>query len=252
MGSISIPLTGRNFTNMQLFYNKDINTSDSQFTFDKTESRHIVKVLRKKEGDILHITDGHSTLYTVQILLANDKRCLVKIIQTEQQTKPWTYGLHIAIAPTKNNDRLEWFLEKATEIGIDEITPIICSNSERTVLKTERLEKIIQSAMKQSLKLVLPKLNPPVKFSEFMKKDLNSELFIAHCEELEKVSLVKSLKPNSNVLIMIGPEGDFTPKEISIALENNFQPVSLGNSRLRTETAGVVAAQTVAIINELK
>ena len=146
---------------------------------------------------------------------------------------------------------MEWFLEKATEIGIDEITPIVCSNSERTVLKTERLEKIIQSAMKQSLKLVLPKLNPAVKFTEFMTQDFDSELFIAHCEELEKISLVTSVKPNSNVLIMIGPEGDFTAEEISIALKNNFQPVSLGNSRLRTETAGVVAAQTVALINEL-
>lgn len=236
---------------MQLFYNKYINTSDSQFTFDKTESRHIVKVLRKKEGDILHITDGRGTLYTVQLLLANDKRCLVEIINAKQQAKPWSYRLHIAIAPTKNNDRLEWFLEKATEIGIDEITPIICSNSERTVLKTERLEKIIQSAMKQSLKLVLPQLNSPVKFTEFMKQDFEDELFIAHCEELEKAPLVQSVKPNSNVLIMIGPEGDFTPKEISIAQENNFQAISLGNSRLRTETAGVVATQTVALMNEL-
>ena len=236
---------------MQLFYNKDIDISDSQFTFDKTESRHIVKVLRKKEGDVLHITDGKNTLYTVHILLANDKRCLVQITNTEQQEKPWPYKLHIAIAPTKNNDRLEWFLEKATEIGIDEITPIICSNSERSVLKTERLEKIVQSAMKQSLKFVLPKLNQPLKFTDFINQSFDSELFIAHCEELQKDSLASSLKPNSNVLIMIGPEGDFTPSEISTALKNNFKPVSLGNSRLRTETAGVVATQTVAIINEL-
>lgn len=236
---------------MQLFYNKDIDASDSQFTFDKTESRHIVKVLRKKEGDFLHITDGKNTLYTVQILLANDKRCLVQITNTEQQEKPWPYTLHIAIAPTKNNDRLEWFLEKATEIGIDEITPIICSNSERSILKTERLEKIVQSAMKQSLKFVLPKLNQPLKFTDFINQSFDNELFIAHCEELQKDSFASSLKPNSNVLIMIGPEGDFTPNEINTALKRNFKPVSLGNSRLRTETAAVVATQTVALINEL-
>ena len=236
---------------MQLFYNKDINSDSIQFTFDKTESRHIVKVLRKKDGDLLYITNGKNELFTVKIILANDKRCLVEIIKTEIKLKPWNYHLHIAIAPTKNNDRLEWFLEKATEIGIDEITPIICSNSERTVLKTERLEKIVQSAMKQSLKFVLPKLNKPLKFSDFIKQDFTSELFIAHCEELDKKSLTKTIKPNTNILVMIGPEGDFSPSEIEKALTNNFRPVTLGESRLRTETAGIVATQTVALINEL-
>ncbi|MFT4575570.1 MAG: 16S rRNA (uracil1498-N3)-methyltransferase [Polaribacter sp.] len=236
---------------MQLFYNKDISKNDTQFTFDKTESRHIVKALRKKEGDFLHITNGKNELFTVKVILANDKRCLVEITKTEEKPKPWSYNLHIAIAPTKNNDRLEWFLEKATEIGIDEITPIICSNSERTVLKTERLDKIVQSAMKQSLKFVLPKLNEPIKFTDFIKQDFDSELFIAHCEELDKKSLAKTIKPNTNILIMIGPEGDFSPAEIEKALANKFTPVTLGESRLRTETAGVVAAQTVALINEL-
>jgi len=236
---------------MQLFYNKDITSTDPQFTFDKTESRHIVKVLRKKEGDILHITNGNNELLTVKVLLANDKRCLAEIVKTEAKPKPWNYNLHIAIAPTKNNDRLEWFLEKATEIGIDEITPIICSNSERTVLKTERLEKIVQSAMKQSLKFVLPKLNEPVKFNEFIKKDFEDHLFIAHCEELDKRSLAKTIKPNTNILILIGPEGDFSPLEIEKALAHKFTPVTLGESRLRTETAGVVATQTVALVNEL-
>jgi 16S rRNA (uracil1498-N3)-methyltransferase len=236
---------------MQLFYNKDISKNDTQFTFDKTESRHIVKALRKKEGDFLHITNGKNELFTVKVILANDKRCLVEITKTEGKPKPWNYNLHIAIAPTKNNDRLEWFLEKATEIGIDEITPIICSNSERTVLKTERLEKIVQSAMKQSLKFVLPKLNEPIKFTDFIKQDFDSELFIAHCEELDKKSFAKTIKPNTNILIMIGPEGDFTPSEIEKALANKFTPVTLGESRLRTETAGVVTAQTVALINEL-
>ena len=143
---------------MQLFYNKDISQNDTQFTFDKTESRHIVKVLRKKDGDILHITNGKNELFSVKIILANDKRCLVEILNSETKLKSWNYHLHIAIAPTKNNDRLEWFLEKATEIGIDEITPIICSNSERSVLKTDRLEKIVQSAMKTIIKIYAAKI----------------------------------------------------------------------------------------------
>jgi 16S rRNA (uracil1498-N3)-methyltransferase len=236
---------------MQLFYNKDLTSTNSQFTFDKTESRHIVKVLRKKEGDTLHITNGKNELFKVQVILANDKKCLVEIVNTETKPKPWNYTLHIAIAPTKNNDRLEWFLEKATEIGIDEITPIICSNSERTVLKTERLDKIVQSAMKQSLKFVLPIINEPIKFSDFINQGFDSELFIAHCEELNKKSLTKTIKPNTNILVMIGPEGDFSPAEIEKALANKFTPVTLGESRLRTETAGIVATQTVALINEL-
>lgn len=236
---------------MQLFYNSDISANDKQFTFDKTESRHIVKVLRKKDGDILHITNGKNQLFTVKIILANDKKCLVEIINSETKRKPWNYYLHIAIAPTKNNDRLEWFLEKVTEIGIDEITPIICDNSERKVLKTERLQKIVQSAMKQSLKFNIPKLNEAIKFSEFIKHNTKDDLFIAHCEEADKKSLAKELKPNTSSTIMIGPEGDFSSKEIEIALANNFIPVTLGESRLRTETAGVVATQTAALINEL-
>ena len=236
---------------MQLFYNKDISSIDSQFTFDKTESRHIVKVLRKKEDDLLHITNGKNELFTVKIILANDKKCLVEILVCETKPKPWNYHLHIVIAPTKNNDRLEWFLEKATEIGIDEITPIICANSERTVLKRDRLDKILQSAMKQSLKFILPKLNEPIKFSDFIKQDFDANLFIAHCEELDKKPFSKTIKPNINILIMIGPEGDFNPNEIEKAIAQKFIPVTLGESRLRTETAGVVATQTVALINEI-
>lgn len=236
---------------MQLFYNKDISTNDTQFTFNKTESRHIVKVLRKKDGAILHITNGKNELFTVKIILANDKKCLVEILNFKTKLKPWNYYLHVAIAPTKNNDRLEWFLEKATEIGIDEITPITCSNSERTVLKTDRLEKIVQSAMKQSLKFILPKLNETIKFSEFINQDFEGDLFIAHCEDQDKKSFVKEAKPNQHITILIGPEGDFNPQEIEKALTSNFIPVTLGESRLRTETAGVVATQTVALINEL-
>jgi 16S rRNA (uracil1498-N3)-methyltransferase len=236
---------------MQLFYNPDLSEKDSQFTFDKTESRHIVKSLRKKEGDILYITNGKGTLFTVKIVVANDKRCLVTLIATEQQPNSRNYYLHVAIAPTKNNDRLEWFLEKATEIGIDEITPVICSNSERTTLKIERLQKIIQSAMKQSLKCTLPILNAPIKFTEFINQDFDGNIYIAHCEEQEKKSLVKEIKPNQKTTVLIGPEGDFSPKEIEQALAKKFTPVSLGKTRLRTETAGITAVQTAAFINEL-
>ena len=236
---------------MQLFYNPNISENESQFTFDKTESRHIVKVLRKKEGDLLYITNGKHFLFTVKIIIPNDKRCLVELIKTEEKQKPWNYYLHVAIAPTKNNDRLEWFLEKATEIGVDEITPIICANSERTVLKMERLEKIVQSAMKQSLKFVLPKLNEPIPFSNFISQDFDGNIFIAHCEEQEKRSFAKTIKPNQKVTILIGPEGDFNPTEIKKALANKFTPVTLGESRLRTETAGIVATQTIALVNEL-
>ncbi|MDG2194130.1 MAG: 16S rRNA (uracil(1498)-N(3))-methyltransferase [Polaribacter sp.] len=236
---------------MQLFYNPDISEKDTQFTFDKTESRHIVKSLRKKEGDILYITNGKGVLFTVKIVVANDKRCLAALISTEQQPNTRNYYIHIVIAPTKNNDRLEWFVEKATEIGIDEITPILCSNSERTVVKTERLQKIIQSAMKQSLKHTLPILNAPIKFTEFINQDFEGNIYIAHCEEQEKKSLVKEIKPHQKATVLIGPEGDFSPKEIEQALAKKFTPVSLGKSRLRTETAGITAVQTAALINEL-
>mgnify|MGYP001593053661 CR=1 FL=1 len=235
---------------MQLFYNSNIQTSTKQFTFDKTESRHIVRVLRKKEGDTVFITNGFGSLFTSKIIIANDKKCLVQIVSFETIEKPWNYYLHIAIAPTKLNDRFEWFLEKATEIGIDEITPIICDHSERKVVKLERMEKIIHSAAKQSLKNHFPKLNEPISFKQFMDSTFEGQLFIAHCEETDKKSLKNELELGSNITILIGPEGDFSRKEINLSLEHNFIPVSLGNSRLRTETAGVIAAHSVAFINE--
>lgn len=236
---------------MQLFYNSEINIKSQQFTFDKTESRHIVRVLRKKEGDTIFITNGLGDLFTSEIEIANDKRCLVKILDYKTHIKPWNYYLHIAIAPTKLNDRFEWFLEKATEIGIDEITPIICEHSERKVLKLERMEKIVHSAAKQSLKYHFPKLNEPVTFNEFINSEVSGQLFIAHCEETSKKSLKSVLKPTQNISILIGPEGDFSTKEIQQSLEHNFIPVSLGESRLRTETAGIVAVHSVAFVNEL-
>jgi len=235
---------------MQLFYNPEINSSSQEFTFDKTESRHIVRVLRKKDGDTILITNGLGTLFTSKIIIANDKRCLVKITNIEVKTKPWNYYLHIVIAPTKLNDRFEWFLEKATEIGIDEITPIICDHSERKVLKLDRMEKIVHSAAKQSLKFHFPKLNQAIPFNDFINADLSGDLYIAHCEETDKKSLKSQLKPSSYITILIGPEGDFSTKEIQQSLEHKFIPVSLGESRLRTETAGVVAVHSVAFLNE--
>jgi|TARA_B110000971_G_scaffold164532_1_gene168412 16S rRNA (uracil1498-N3)-methyltransferase len=234
---------------MQLFYNSEISLETKQITFDKIESKHIVRVLRKTEGDILKITNGKGFLFDVEINFANDKRCSAIIVNVEKKIKPWQYYLHIAIAPTKNNDRIEWFLEKATEIGVDEITPIICSNSERRIVKLDRFEKIIQSAMKQSLKFTLPKLNAPVKFNDFIQQDFDGKVYIAHCEELEKNTLKSVINPAEKTIILIGPEGDFSKEEIQKALANKFTPISLGESRLRTETAALVAVQIVSFIN---
>ncbi|MBE0423951.1 MAG: 16S rRNA (uracil(1498)-N(3))-methyltransferase [Lutibacter sp.] len=235
---------------MQLFYSPKLTANTKQFTFDKIESKHIVRVLRKTAGDKIFITNGLGQLFTSEILVADDKKCSVKIVNLETQKKERNYYLHIAIAPTKLNDRFEWFLEKATEIGIDEITPIICEHSERKAIKTDRMEKIILSAAKQSLKFHFPKLNEPVTFNAFMQSNFSGQLFIAHCEETSKKSLKSELKPALKTTILIGPEGDFSSKEIQQSLANNFIPVSLGNSRLRTETAGLVAVHSVAFVNE--
>ncbi|QNM85917.1 16S rRNA (uracil(1498)-N(3))-methyltransferase [Polaribacter pectinis] len=235
---------------MQLFYNSEISTETKQITFDKIESKHIVRVLRKNENDVLKITNGKGFLFDAKITFASDKKCMADIISFEEKPKPWKYYLHIAIAPTKLNDRIEWFLEKATEIGIDEITPIICNNSERRVVKLERFDKIIQSAMKQSLKFTLPKLNAPIKFSEFIKQNLDGNVCIAHCEEQDKNLLQSVVKPSEKTTILIGPEGDFSSEEIKKSLEKDFTPISLGESRLRTETAGLVAVNTVSFINQ--
>jgi 16S rRNA (uracil1498-N3)-methyltransferase len=234
---------------MQLFYNSEISLDTKQITFDKIESKHIVRVLRKTEGDILKITNGKGFLFDVKIDFANDKRCSAVVVNAAKKPKPWEYYLHIAIAPTKNNDRIEWFLEKATEIGIDEITPIICANSERRIVKLDRFEKIIQSAMKQSLKFTLPKLNAPIKFNEFIQQDFDGKICIAHCEELEKNTLKSVINPAEKTTILIGPEGDFSKEEIQKALANKFTPISLGESRLRTETAAIVAVNIVSFIN---
>jgi len=234
---------------MQLFYNPDINDTTDSFSFDREESKHIIKVLRKKDSDILFVTNGLGILFTTQITLASDTKCTVKMVSVEKSETP-KYKLHLAVAPTKMNDRYEWFLEKVTELGITEITPIICDHSERKQIKTDRFDKIIQSAMKQSNQYYLPKLNQPVAFRDFVKIKNDGLQLIAHCEESDRQSLKSVLKPNEDVTLLIGPEGDFSAKEIILALENNYIPVTLGNTRLRTETAAVVACHSVVFVNE--
>ncbi|MDA6070200.1 16S rRNA (uracil(1498)-N(3))-methyltransferase [Flavobacterium sp. AC] len=234
---------------MQLFYNPDIDESTESFSFDKEESRHIIKVLRKRDSDILHVTNGLGLLFETEITLASDNKCIVNVLSIKKADEP-KFRLHLAVAPTKMNDRFEWFLEKATEIGIQEITPIICDRSERKVINQDRFEKIILSAMKQSNETYLPKLNQAISFKEFVKQQNEGLQLIAHCEETDKKTLKEILKPNESVTMLIGPEGDFSEKEIALALENNYQPVSLGNTRLRTETAAIVACHSVVFFNE--
>jgi 16S rRNA (uracil1498-N3)-methyltransferase len=234
---------------MQLFYNATINEATETFSFDREESKHIIKVLRKKDGDILFVTNGLGFLFKTEIVLASDSKCTVQMVSFEKAAAA-PFQLHLVVAPTKMNDRYEWFLEKATEIGIQEITPIICDRSERKVINIERFEKIILSAMKQSNELYLPKLNPAISFKEFMKQKNKGLQLIAHCEETDKKTLKSVLQSNTDVTILIGPEGDFSEKEIALALEQNYIPVSLGNTRLRTETAAVVACHSVVFFNE--
>ena len=234
---------------MQLFYNPDISSTIKEFSFDKEESKHIVKVLRKKEDDILYVTNGLGDLFSTKIILASDRKCIVKIVEIKTE-QPTPFYIHLAVAPTKMNDRFEWFLEKATEMGIHEITPIICDHSERKIIKTERFDKIIQSAMKQSLQFFLPKLNEPISLKDFINKKQDGNLCIAHCEETDKKLLKEVIKSNEKFTVLIGPEGDFSEKEIQLALSNNYIPVSLGNTRLRTETAAVVACHSIVYANE--
>ena len=228
---------------MQLFY---LENPKNEIILSAEESKHATKVLRKKEGDILNFTDGKGDFYKAEITVADSRKSRLKVVSTEQKEKQHNYHLHIAIAPTKNMDRFEWFLEKATEIGIDEITPIICTHSERKKIKTERCNRILLSAMKQSLKFHVPKLNEAMSLSDFIKQDYEGTKYIAHCEDGEKKEL-KRVNKTEKTIILIGPEGDFSPKEIELALQNQFKAVSLGTSRLRTETAGIIAAHSINI-----
>ncbi len=234
---------------MQLFYNPDLTQDYPDFSFSREESKHIVRVLRKMEGDILHITNGKGWLFTAEIVSANPNNCKVRVVDKElQSTRP--YKIHMAVAPTKMNDRYEWFLEKATEIGVDSITPIICENSERRTIKKERYNKIIQSAMKQSLQCYLPNLNEACSFIDFIKKNHDGQKFVAHCEDTDRKSFKNELKTNQDITILIGPEGDFSVKEITTAIDKTYIPVTLGKTRLRTETAAIAACHTISLVNE--
>lgn len=232
---------------MALFYVPNL---ASAHVLPEEESQHAVKVLRLQVGDAITVVDGVGGFYKARITNPHPKHCLFEIIETVLEFGKKDYKLHIAIAPTKNIERLEWFIEKATEIGIDEITPFVCRFSERKIIKAERLEKIIISAAKQSVKAYFPTLNPLCTFDELMKNHQSSQKFIAHCYEEDKKLLQNEIKKSSDVLILIGPEGDFSKEEVQKAISLGFVPVSLGNSRLRTETAGVVACHTVNLKNE--
>jgi len=235
---------------MQLFYTPDIDVLDETFTLSKEESRHIIRVLRLKEKSQIYITDGEGNLFRTEIIDDNQNACKVTILEVSSNHEKRDYYIHMAVAPTKNNDRYEWFLEKATEIGVDEITPIIGKHSERKKIKIERFEKVILSGVKQSLKAYIPKINEAIKLKDFLKKDFDGDKFIAHCVEDDKKSLKSELTAGRRYLVMIGPEGDFDKEEIALALEKGFIPVTLGNFRLRTETAALVAVHSIAFVNE--
>ncbi|PCE62577.1 16S rRNA (uracil(1498)-N(3))-methyltransferase [Sediminicola luteus] len=229
---------------MQLFYAPDLIPGQSFYDFPQDEAKHLARVLRKKEGDRIFLTNGQGILAELEITLASPKKCEGRIVSVVEKPKPQLH-LHLAVAPTKMNDRYEWFLEKATEIGIQEITPIICERSERKTIKHERYQKIVVSAMKQSLQCYLPKLNPAMALTDFLNPEIQGVGFIAHCEEQDKTHLKHQLDTETQITLLIGPEGDFSEKEIAKALEKGYFPTSLGENRLRTETAALYACQTV-------
>lgn len=233
---------------MQLFYNPHLEEETKNFTFDSSESKHMVRVLRRKIGDSLQITNGKGLFLFATITDDNPKACSVEINRIKK-IHPSRHHLHLAVAPTKTNDRYEWFLEKATEIGVHEITPILCERSERKSIKPDRFEKVVQSAMKQSFQAYLPRINPLITLDDFLKKNQEGLLFIAHCEKTERFELKRKVAADRHVTILIGPEGDFSVNEIKSAIVKGYVPVSMGKTRLRTETASIVACTTVALTN---
>ena len=236
------------YINMQLFFLPNLSKNDKVAEFDKEESKHLFKVLRKDVGDKLNITNGLNYFFEASINSISKNHCKVDI-NTATKNSNLPYGLHIAISPLKSMERFEWFLEKSSEIGISEITPIICDRTEKKYINEKRLKKVLVSAMKQSLKSHLPILNPVISIKKFLNIEFIEDLFIAHCEELKKVTLLNSIKPKSSNLILIGPEGDFSENEIKLASSKGFKNVSLGDTRLRSETAGIIACHTVSIAN---
>lgn len=233
---------------LPFFYKKDIQPEDTMVMLDEDTSKHVVQVLRMENGEKIRLTDGKGNLYTCEITDNHRKKCSVTVIERTTVNKP-SSNTCIAISPLKNNSRFEWFLEKATEIGITEIVPLVCERTEKPQLKPERLHGILVSAMLQSQQAWLPVLRDAIKLIDYVKQagnDASLQKLIAHCEEDKKTPL-STIQPSSHSTILIGPEGDFSPKEIGQALQSGFEPVSLGETRLRTETAGMVAAVLLVV-----
>lgn len=233
---------------MHLFYTPDIATT---LELPQEEAAHALRVLRLAEGDEVMLTDGKGSLFRAEIDIISGKRCYVRIVETTTPEPLWQGHLHLAMAPTKNMDRIEWFAEKATEIGFDELTFLDCRFSERKMVKTERVGKIMVSAMKQSLKPILPVLNGMTPFNKFVAQPFAGQKFIAHCYEGSKEPLMQALTPGEDALIIIGPEGDFSLEEVQMAIAQGFQPITLGKSRLRTETAALVSVHIMNLVNRL-
>ena len=233
---------------MHVFYTPDIAQT---LELPEEEAGHCLRVLRLGVGEEIMLTDGKGCFYRAVISAATQKRCVVKVVEKTEQEPFWKGHLHLALAPTKNMDRMEWLAEKATEIGFDELTFLNCRFSERKVIKTERIEKIVVSAVKQSLKARKPVVNELTDFQKFVKQEFGRQKFIAHCYEGEKPLLQDVLEPGKDALVLIGPEGDFSPEEVVQAEAAGFQPISLGKSRLRTETAALVAVHLMNLKNAL-
>jgi 16S rRNA (uracil1498-N3)-methyltransferase len=234
---------------MQIFYAPDI-TGDT-YTLDEKESKHLIRVLRMTKGESVKLIDGNGILYEGIISNPDQNKCSIDITGKIKDFEKRNYRLHIAISPLKNPERFEWFIEKSVEIGIDEITPLLCRNTEKPGIKSERLNNLIISAMKQSLKATKTILNEPASFKDFINKDLMGIRMIAHCDKSnERKNVSEVYSKNDNSIILIGPEGDFTRDEVDSAVNRGFLPVHLGPSRLRTETAGVAACHSIYFINQ--
>lgn len=233
---------------MHIFYTPDIKSD--RYTLSEEESKHSVRVLRLQIGDKITLIDGVGGFYIAEITNNHPKRCEIKINQTEKGYGRRNYQLTIAIAPTKNIDRFEWFLEKSTEIGVDKFIPFVSHQSERKVIKPERLNKRINSSIKQSIQAYRPHLVDLVKFTDLINMEFDGKKLIAHCFNTPKPYLKDVIGNNEEILILIGPEGDFTEDEIEMAKSRGFEEISLGDNRLRTETAGIVAVHTVALVNQ--
>ena len=236
---------------MHRFYCPDIAET---LTLGEDDSKHCVKVLRMSEGDTIEVVDGNGNLYTCRISMAHPKRCAIEVLDMEQQPPHWGHRIVLAIAPTKNLDRIEWLVEKCVEMGVDRIIPLRCHNSERTVLKTERLKKIMVAAMKQSLKATLPQLDEMTSIMDVIAEGVEGTRCIAYCDAMlpreQRRTLPSVYRPGSDVMVLIGPEGDFSPEEVQAATAAGFVPVTLGESRLRTETAGLMAVASIHAMDQ--